>query len=268
MTWRPEYSVLAITSPETVFTLPGPPDQATAAKQLSAAQQTRYEAFLRTADRLNFLAVRTLAIRLLNLLGVPVSLADLRQECVHCGGAHGAPQLGSARGVHLSWAHTAGVVAVAVGGAPLGVDVERMGTALPPVAEAGCVPGAPVRRLDGGPPEYAWVRWVRAEALTKLTGVGIDQTLTWPLAGPAAPTGCPITVPTAGQLPSTSCTVAEVTGQDTHRDPWVVSVATPGAASLSRLPEEHFEGFDKRFGLFGVNPVPRVFDGEVNRPGK
>ncbi|ROS76655.1 4'-phosphopantetheinyl transferase superfamily protein [Cellulomonas sp. PhB143] len=100
----------------------------------------------------------------------------LARRCATCGGTdHGKPEVVAAlaRGRHVSVAHTATRLAVAVADGPCGVDVED-------VAAVGRAPVAPVllaprERVGGGPPDAEDLArtWVRKEALLKATGHGL-----------------------------------------------------------------------------------------------
>jgi 4'-phosphopantetheinyl transferase len=108
-------------------------------------------------------------------LGAAACDSRVRHHCLTCGSSdHGRPwleRLAGDRQVHLSVARCPGRSVVALSDAgPLGVDVERSGSAGPQVVD----------QVLGSGPGDATRRWVRAEARLKAAGHGF--------ARPAAPT--------------------------------------------------------------------------------
>ncbi len=102
----------------------------------------------------------------------------LEQSCDVCGRpGHGRPRIAGRPELHLSLAHSRGVVAAAAGWSPLGIDLEAL--PLPPLrieevaatlspAELAVVRSAPA-------PTEAFARyWVRKEALVKLGAADLD----------------------------------------------------------------------------------------------
>jgi 4'-phosphopantetheinyl transferase len=116
----------------------------------------------------------------LDALGVVATEGEVRHHCSSCGSSdHGRPWLDGFVGdrqVHLSVARCPGrnVVALTDAG-PVGVDVERSGSARP----------QDVDKILGSDPGDATRRWVRAEAWLKATGHGFARPPTRSVAGPA-----------------------------------------------------------------------------------
>jgi len=116
----------------------------------------------------------------LDVLGVAAADGGVRHHCPTCGSSnHGRPWLDGLVGerqVHLSVARCPGRSVVALTDAgPLGVDVERSGSARP----------QDVDEVIGSDPGDATRRWVRAEAWLKATGHGFARPLAPSVAGPA-----------------------------------------------------------------------------------
>lgn len=136
------------------------PDEARLATvPLPAAGRQRAAAFRADVDRRRFLGVRLL----LHEVVAAVTDADphqvvLHQHCARCGGEHGRPAVTVAGrpGPHVSLAHGGGLVVVAVGPVPVGVDVE------------------PQSAADRLPPGVDLAGWVRREAVLKALGLGVD----------------------------------------------------------------------------------------------
>ncbi|GAA1716787.1 hypothetical protein GCM10009809_11050 [Isoptericola hypogeus] len=113
-------------------------------------------------------------------LGAGAGDVGLRRRCTTCGAAdHGKPEVPAAlaAGLHVSVAHTATRLAVAVAGSPCGVDVEDV-AAVARAPVAGVLLGPRERRRErrpGGEPSAEGLArtWVRKEALLKATGHGL-----------------------------------------------------------------------------------------------
>jgi 4'-phosphopantetheinyl transferase len=113
-------------------------------------------------------------------LGAGAAIGPVRHHCPTCGSSdHGRPWLhglAGGRQVHVSVARCPGrnVVALTEAG-PLGVDVERSGSARPQDVD---------QVLARGPGD-ATRRWVRSEAWLKAAGHGFARTAAPAVVGPA-----------------------------------------------------------------------------------
>ena len=161
---------------------------------LDVRETARAAAFVFPADRHRYQVAHVMLRRVLagHLGSEPGRLVFAREPCPTCGGPSGKPVLASrdAPVPAFSLAHSGDVVAVAVAGQPVGVDVEREAT--------GCVcslvtamhpsDAAVVEPLPEPERHTAVIRWwVRAEAVLKCAGTGIGHGLdAFPvLGGPA-----------------------------------------------------------------------------------
>ena len=100
------------------------------ARLLTKSEQRRSAALHHPADRDDYIAAHLL-VRwcAAELTGQTPESLEVVQRCLLCGsGLHGRPSLVGLPGVHVSLAHTRGVVVAAAGWAPVGVDVERVST--------------------------------------------------------------------------------------------------------------------------------------------
>lgn len=150
------------------------PGTASALELLTGAERDRLHRLQRPQDRADFVAARVLVRELLTAFTGTRDVAwQIAQRCATCGGPHGRPYLSGADagGLHLSWAHSHGLVAAAVADSPVGIDVER-------------TRGDPPLSADGAPTLERWLRWTRAEALVKFGLVDLDTALEIPLSGP------------------------------------------------------------------------------------
>jgi 4'-phosphopantetheinyl transferase len=146
---------------------------------LSQPDRARAEALTGPVQRRDFVAARVLTrLMLREWHGPRLDLSGiaeyvLEQSCDACGGPHGRPA--DVGGVAVSWAHSGGFVAAAVGEVRVGVDVE------PLVA-------AQLDRPDGA---SALRAWVRGEAIVKWGYGSLDESLAWRpfLDGPPASLG-------------------------------------------------------------------------------
>jgi 4'-phosphopantetheinyl transferase len=120
-------------------------------------------------------------------------------------GASGKPSL-EGRDICFSLAHTKGLALIALGGGPLGVDIERIRSVR--VAEARRAPiereavdmaGAPLKGADG---DGRFLNaWVRIEAAAKAQGSGVGPILERLRRDPGEPEGCaPRPVAVTGRL--------------------------------------------------------------------
>ena len=144
-----------------------------AAALLTDTERARAARLRRVPDRDDFVAAHAL-VRLCaaRALGVPAAGLTLTQRCETCDGAHGRPEIA---GVHVSLAHSRGVVAAAAASEPVGIDVEGPGD----VAVIDLVLSEAERRIvaAAADPARAFLElWVRKEALVKL-GVATLDTL-------------------------------------------------------------------------------------------
>lgn len=104
--------------------------------------------------------------------GVAPHAVRLGRFCPRCGSdSHGTPYalVGGRPGPHISLARAGGVSLVAVGDAPVGVDVEQV--AATRFAGFPSVALHPAERADD--PRERAVLWVRKEALLKAAGTGL-----------------------------------------------------------------------------------------------
>ncbi|MFC6714540.1 4'-phosphopantetheinyl transferase family protein [Branchiibius cervicis] len=125
---------------------------------LNPTEKQRLSRFQSSAAATDFLVGTTLARYALGAwLGVPAAEVPLDRTCERCGAPHGRPRTD---GAHLSIAHADGTALVAVSDAPVGVDLEPVGRAVP---------------IDSGAADLA--DWVRKEAALKLTGDGLRLSL-------------------------------------------------------------------------------------------
>lgn len=152
---------------------------------LDATEKTRFQAYQRDQDQLNFLAARVIIKRVLaGRTGTPPERIHLVNDCPQCGRPHGKPRPRTELGrFELSIAHCAGLVAVAISTAhPLGVDVEPLPGADRMGLLADLVPQvfAPAERpylagLDERARAECVIRyWTRKEAALKATGDGLN----------------------------------------------------------------------------------------------
>jgi 4'-phosphopantetheinyl transferase len=150
---------------------------------LDRGERDRAEAFLFPADRHRYQVAHLMLRRVLaGYTGTPAGRLRLgREPCPHCG-SPGKPVLEAGAGPvpSFSLTHSGDMVAIAVAGRPVGVDLERdadrcvcsLAQALHP-ADAAWVAGL------GEPDRHEAIItcWVRAEAVLKCTGQGIGHGL-------------------------------------------------------------------------------------------
>ena len=135
----------------------------------SAHERARFDGLRRGEDRRDFLAGRALArVALGDRLGVGWEDVTLTQRCPTClRPGHGRPE--PVDGLHVSWSHAGGCVAVCVGEGPLGVDME-------PVASAASL-------RDVWPAAVSWrdadlvARWCASEAAAKCGLESLDSAI-------------------------------------------------------------------------------------------
>ena len=108
-------------------------------------------------------------------LGVEPATITLNRTCANCGSTdHGKPSLATTEGVEFSLSHSGDLVAVAIAGVPVGVDVER---------RSGGTDWASIRSETFDDDEWSddptvlADLWARKEAVVKATGVGMSGAL-------------------------------------------------------------------------------------------
>ncbi|WP_062204946.1 4'-phosphopantetheinyl transferase superfamily protein [Streptomyces sp. NBRC 109706] len=117
-------------------------------------------------------------------LGLPARRVPLRSDCQDCAGPHGRPRLPDRHaGLGLSVSHSGARVGVAVGPAPLGLDIARIDRDLDLSPDSALLASAlapdearALLRLDPGARAAAFARvWARKEATLKALGVGLTR---------------------------------------------------------------------------------------------
>lgn len=164
---------------------------------LSADERARAAAYASPVERARRVTARVLLRRVLGVV------LGLRPEDVHIERAdRGKPAVADGS-VHFNLSHSGGLVVIAVGPRPLGVDVERAASAAAfPMTAASRLATAAERRALlglGGPARAAEVLrfWTRKEAVGKARGLGLDDDL---CTLDAWRPGCgPVTVQADGQ---------------------------------------------------------------------
>ncbi len=155
---------------------------------LDPAEQQRFAAYRREADRERFLVGCALAKAVVAArTGVRAAEVSLDRTCPQCGRPHGKPVVrahAKPAGLELSVTHSGDLVGVAVATAPVGVDVEQLdGRSRPPGGDD----AAALARMVLAPAEQAvlaavdpagrarafLVAWTRKEAVTKAQGDGL-----------------------------------------------------------------------------------------------
>ncbi|MEB3964792.1 4'-phosphopantetheinyl transferase superfamily protein [Streptomyces kunmingensis] len=159
-----------------------PPSQVLA--ELDPRERHRAAGFLRTRDRLRYVAAHVALRRVLALyLGLePGAVRFGRAECPRCRGPHGRPEVRGAAGApHFSLSHSGDLAMVAVAREPVGVDVQTVppletmelcGHRLHPQERA------EMSELPFGERPLAFARlWSRKEAYLKGLGFGLARRL-------------------------------------------------------------------------------------------
>jgi len=152
---------------------------------LDDAERTRLAGYRRAADRDRFLVGCALAKTVIAACtGSRPEQISFARTCRRCGRPHGKPVVAGG-GPEFSVAHSGALIAVAVAGDPVGVDVEQLdGRERPlggdgdPQALARLVLAEPERAIlaEADPSARArafLVAWARKEAVTKATGDGL-----------------------------------------------------------------------------------------------
>ena len=179
---------------------------------LDPEERARAAAFVRAELRNRYTAAHVMLRQVLGeCLGQdPAGLRFAREDCPCCGGPHGRPVLaGEPRPLEFSLSHAGALVAVAVAGAPVGVDVEELPRPAT-VAEVSAVlhPAERAEIAAADDPAAAFARlWTRKEAYLKGIGTGLGRDLGldyvgseqpgpegWALADLSAPAGHAVAV--------------------------------------------------------------------------
>lgn len=150
--------------------------------------ETERASRLRGQARADFLAahalVRHCAAR---LIGWSAADVVIEQHCEQCGGVgHGRPRIPERPDIHLSLAHSRGVVAAAASWSPVGIDLEALPLPSLRIEEvAGTLSPAELAAVQSATvPAEAFVRyWIRKEALVKVGTADLDGLGTIDLAG-------------------------------------------------------------------------------------
>lgn len=141
---------------------------------LDAVEQQRYTAYRREEDKARFLLGVTMVRRLLGARrSLPPASVVLDRACRDCGKPHGKVR---AEGIELSVSHSGDWVGLAIGTAPVGLDVEQLNPALEVdgVARMSLAPEELAELAKAADKPWAFARyWTRKEALLKATGDGI-----------------------------------------------------------------------------------------------
>ena len=152
---------------------------------LDETERRRWEGYRRDADRERFLVGCVLAkAALAGYAGLRPADVRFDRTCSQCGGPHGKPAF-AGYGLRHSVAHSGDLVAVAVAGNPVGVDVEQLdgrphplggdgdpealGRLVLSAAEQAALTAVP----SSGRPRAFLAAWTRKEAVTKATGDGL-----------------------------------------------------------------------------------------------
>ena len=152
---------------------------------LDETERRRWTAYRRDADRERFLAGCVLAkAALAQYAGLRPADVRFDRACGQCGEPHGKPAMRGGA-LELSVAHSGDLVAVAVAGNPVGVDVEQLDERPHPLGGDGGPDALARLVLSGteqsalsaiplpGRPRAFLVAWTRKEAVTKATGDGL-----------------------------------------------------------------------------------------------
>jgi len=151
---------------------------ASAADQLAGAERARWQAFREPADRDRF-ATGTVLVRRALRVATGDDGAVPRRWCEDCGGRDHGPITAAGRhagriGISLSHSAERVVVAVALGAAHVGVDVERVRSRLTGLTRMVCTEREAAADLAAASPDVALAtRWVRKEALLKAARTGL-----------------------------------------------------------------------------------------------
>jgi 4'-phosphopantetheinyl transferase len=179
---------------------------------LDPEERAKAAAFVRAELRSRYTAAHVMLRQVLGgcLDLDPAAVRFAREDCPCCGGPHGRPVLaGERRPLEFSLSHAGALVAVAVAGAPVGVDAEalpRPDTVADVSTKLHPAERAEIAAADD--PAAAFARlWTRKEAYLKGLGTGLGRSLGldyvgserpgpegWALADLSAPDGHAVAV--------------------------------------------------------------------------
>ena len=137
---------------------------------LDPAERHRLAALRSAPEAARFVAAHAL-LRVVvgRRVGVDPAALEVSATCRRCGGPHGVPRVAGHPDLHLSLSHAGDRVVLALGCAPLGVDVEA--------TAAAAFPGFSAVALAAGEQAVTDVEravlWTRKEAVLKATGHGL-----------------------------------------------------------------------------------------------
>lgn len=194
---------------------------------LSEDEHRRAEAFTREEPRRRFIVARSQLRKLLgDLLGIAPAEVAFRY------GPAGKPALTNDPSVHFNLAHSADVAVCVIAKHPVGVDLERrrpMKNA-PGLAERWFHPEEQRRIATAVDPLDSFFQtWTRKEAVLKLVGVGVGESLPRVLT-PGDPAGGQATALPPNGLGLTSCRVEPLAV-----DPaFAASIAVPEVGDFGR----------------------------------
>jgi len=165
---------------------------------LDEAERARLAAYRRAADRDRFLVGCALAKTVIAACTASrPEMISFDRTCRRCGRPHGKPVV--AGGPEFSVAHSGVLIAVAMAGDPVGVDVEQLDGRARPLGGDGD-PGALARLVLAEPERAALaeadpsararaflVAWARKEAVTKATGDGLSAPFSQIVVAAAGP---------------------------------------------------------------------------------
>lgn len=190
---------------------------------LDAAERERASRFLREDDRVLY-TVAHAALRAVLAARTGVPAAELRFECEPCpccGALHGRPRLASGLvpdRPEFSLSHGGDLVLIglAPAGAPIGVDVERLPSAMTVGETMNSLHPAERAELaasPGGPSPASFARiWTRKEAYLKAIGTGLGRDPALDYVGESTPASLPqgwtITTLSAGPTHTAAFAVA------------------------------------------------------------
>jgi 4'-phosphopantetheinyl transferase len=143
---------------------------------LTEAERSRADRFVRTQDRLDFIAAHLLVRHCAaELLGTRACMLTLIQRCDVCAEPHGRPWVAEEPELSVSLSHTSGYICAAAGYGRVGVDVEHA-TAGPADENLVALALTPAEAHLVGRDNRKLIRqWVRKEALVKRGELALDR---------------------------------------------------------------------------------------------